>query len=45
MKKTYEKPSVETEAVFETLASGCTLLTDSDERCNSDFGGTNLRSA
>ncbi len=37
MKKPYEKPVVESECVFETLASGCTLVTDSDPGCNNAF--------
>ena len=44
MKKAYVKPVVESESVFETLALACTLLTDADEQCNGDFGGTNLNS-
>ena len=39
MKKPYEKPAVESESVFETLASGCSLLTVNDPSCNPDFGG------
>ncbi len=39
MKKPYEKPAVETESVFETLASGCGLVTDADPACNTTFGG------
>jgi hypothetical protein len=42
MKKTYEKPIVESEAAFETLAGGCTLQTDADGACNPAFGGSNL---
>ena len=42
MKKTYEKPTVESEAAFETLAGGCTLQTDNDPPCNPTFSGTNL---
>jgi hypothetical protein len=38
VKKPYEKPVLESESVFETLASGCTLVTDSDPDCNPGFG-------
>ncbi len=44
MTKAYEKPTMETESVFETLAGGCGMLTDADEDCNRDFGFTNLNS-
>jgi hypothetical protein len=40
MKKPYSEPTVESEAVFEVLAAGCTLLDPAlDTRCDSDFGG------
>jgi len=38
MKKTYVKPSVESESVFETLAAGCTLL-DPKNQVECDPGG------
>lgn len=44
MKKPYEKPLVESESVFETLATGCTLVTDADPDCNGAFGGNNSNS-
>jgi len=44
VKKPYEKPAVESESVFETLATGCGLVTDADANCNPAFGGTNLQS-
>ena len=40
MKKTYSKPMVESESVFETLAAACTYADPSlDAACDSDFGG------
>jgi len=42
MKKTYEKPMIESEAAFETLAGGCTWLTNADEACDPRWGGTLL---
>ena len=36
MKKPYEKPSVTTDSVFETLALGCTYFTIADPGCDSD---------
>jgi len=44
MKKQYEKPVVESERVFETLASGCTLIAADDSNCQPDFGGTDMMS-
>jgi hypothetical protein len=46
MKKRYEKPAIESESVFETLASGCTFISAGDDsNCNPDFGGVELQSA
>ena len=46
MKKPYEKPAVESECVFETLAHGCTLVTDADPDCNPVFNpGVNRNSS
>jgi len=45
MKKTYSKPTVESESVFETLATGCTFITVNDDLgCGSDYGGQELNS-
>lgn len=45
MKDMYEKPTVETESVFETLAAGCTFYSANDDAaCNPIFGGTELNS-
>jgi hypothetical protein len=39
MKKKYQKPAVESEAVFETLAAGCGLLNPADDiNCDPDAG-------
>ena len=40
MKKPYEKPSVTTEEVFETLAAGCTWYDTGDDSCSPYQGGT-----
>ena len=40
MKKVYEAPVVMSERVFETLASGCTLLTTADSFCDPDQNPT-----
>lgn len=37
MKKSYEKPEVTSESVFETLAAGCTFFDLADENCNPAF--------
>jgi hypothetical protein len=41
MKKTYSKPTVESEAAFEVLAAGCTFNDpSSNTNCDPDFGFT-----
>ena len=40
VKKEYQKPGVESEPVFETLAASCTWVSVNDEACNPDMGGT-----
>ena len=46
MKKKYEKPAIESESVFETLASGCTFVSAGDDpNCDPAFGGTELGSS
>lgn len=43
MKKTYSKPRVESESVFETLAAACTFISANDDPgCDPDFSGTEL---
>ena len=45
MKKRYEKPAVESELVFETLASGCGLFNpDDDINCDPGAEGSTLNS-
>jgi hypothetical protein len=45
MKKRYEKPAVESESVFETLASGCGLFNpDDDPNCDPGAEGVTLNS-
>jgi hypothetical protein len=45
MKKTYSKPMVESESVFETLAAGCTFITHLDDAsCDIGFSGVELQS-
>jgi hypothetical protein len=40
MKKLYEKPSIESESVFETLAAGCTMLDPKTQpECDTGIGG------
>lgn len=33
----YEKPSIESESVFETLAAGCTYYNDDDAACDNSL--------
>ncbi len=35
----YEKPSFESEPIFETLASGCNLFDTGEKECNNSLGG------
>jgi hypothetical protein len=45
VKERYEKPAVETESAFETLAAGCTFYTSvDDQNCGGIFGGQELNS-
>lgn len=45
MKERYEKPAVESEKAFETLAAGCTYISAEDQTsCDPEVFGTELRS-
>jgi hypothetical protein len=48
MKKKYEKPTIASEDVYETLAAGCTFFDNTDPSCNPDTnpnpGTANLNS-
>jgi hypothetical protein len=45
VKESYEKPAVETELAFETLALGCTFWASADDQnCGGIFGGAELNS-
>lgn len=45
MKKTYSKPTIESESVFETLAAGCGLVNAADDPgCDPIWGGTENQS-
>ena len=46
MKKTYSKPRVESESVFETLAVACTFISAADDLgCDPLAGGVELNPA
>jgi hypothetical protein len=40
MKQPYEKPTIVSESVFETLAAGCGLFDPDDDTCSPYLGGT-----
>jgi len=40
VKKEYQKPGIQSEPVFETLAASCTWVDLADANCNPAFGGT-----
>ena len=44
MKKTYEKPSIETESVFEALAATCGYVDTQFPDCNTDGIGVQFGS-
>lgn len=44
MKKTYEKPSIESESVFEALAAGCLFSDTQFADCNDAAFGTQFNS-